>query len=455
MLTTLGLFGKGMVVVPDLSTLSYTNASTTLQSLGLIPAVISTPITTQTSNLDQKVATQSIPGGTAVDYDTVVSIQYYSYSAPAFTVFGFTPDPTPTPPGPTPTPPGPTPTPPVDNSCCQDDDAGYCVNVDADGYGTWYQYQYDPCTATSCPPRNMGRTFCGLPELTYCPSLGYSVAASGFPQNCPGAETPTPPAPTFSVFAFTPTTPTPCYSDEIPSGTSYRAECCGMAVRVKVIGCSGTQIGIAYYCIDSCEVPAFSVFSFAPTFSVFSFTPAGFSVFGFITGFSVFSFTPTGGGGGCLVYGTPILLADRTYKNIEDLVIGDELLSLSVSSIPDEENPSYLDSWTSNNLDDATFTTTAVTNIIKSTWEGYYLLNNKLKVTYEHTMLVKRDDLWKFTQMENVVVGDYVVDSEGDTILVTSIQYVNSPVETVSIDTEVKDLYFANDILVHNMYAAK
>jgi hypothetical protein len=427
MLTTLGLFGKGMVVVPDLSSLSYTNASTALESLGLVPAVISTPITTSTSNLDQKVATQSIPGGTAVDYDTVVSIQYYSYSAPSFSVFAFTPDPTPTPPNPTPPQPT-TPTPPIDNSCCQDDDAGYCINVNAEGYGTWMQYQYDPCTSKDCPARNTGIQFCG---------------------------TPTPPAPTFSVFAFTPTTPTPCYSDEIPSGTAYRAECCGMAIRVKVIGCSGTQIGIAYYCIDSCETPAFSVFSFAPTFSVFSFTPTGFSVFGFITGFTVFAFTPTGGGGGCLVYGTPILLADRTYKNIEDLVVGDELLSLSVSSIPDEENPSYLDSWTSNNLDDATFTTTAVTNIIKSTWEGYYLLNNKLKVTYEHTMLVKRDDLWKFTQMENVVVGDYIVDSEGDTILVTSVQYVNSPVETVSIDTEIKDLYFANDILVHNMYASK
>jgi hypothetical protein len=258
----------------------------------------------------------------------------------------------------------------------------------------------------------------------------------------PPAPTPTPPAPTFSVFAFTPATP-PCYADEIPSGSAYRSECCGSAVRLKVLNCSGQQIGTRYECIDSCA-PTFSVFTFVPAFSVFAFTPAGTPTF---------SFTPTGGG--CLVYGTTLLLSDRTYKNVEDLVIGDELLSLSVSSIPDDEDPTYVNSWTSNSLDDAAFTTTLVTNIIKSTWEAYYLLNNKLKVTYEHVMLIKRDGLWKFTQMENVVVGDYVVDSEGDTVLVDSIQYINSPAETVSIDTEIKDLYFANDILVHNMYAPK
>ena len=57
--------------------------------------------------------------------------------------------------------------------------------------------------------------------------------------------------------------------------------------------------------------------------------------------------------------------------------------------------------------------------------------------------------------MENVVVGDYIVDSEGDTVLVESIEYVDDLVNVVSIDTEVKDMYFAADILVHNFYMAK
>ena len=156
-----------------------------------------------------------------------------------------------------------------------------------------------------------------------------------------------------------------------------------------------------------------------------------------------------------MAYGTPILLSDRTYKNIEDLVIGDELLSLNVSSLPDEEYPTILDSWTSNNIDDSVFTTTTVTNIQKLTNPGYYVLNNKLNVTYEHIMFIKRDDVWRFASMENVVVGDYIVDSEGDTVRVDSIDYVSDLINVVSIDTEVKDMYFASDILVHNFYMAK
>ena len=156
-----------------------------------------------------------------------------------------------------------------------------------------------------------------------------------------------------------------------------------------------------------------------------------------------------------MAYGTPILLADRTYKNIEDLVIGDELLSLSVSSLPDEEYPTILDSWTSNNIDDSVFTTTTVTDIKKLTNPGHYILNNKLNVTYEHTMFVRRDNVWRFSAMENVLVGDYIVDSEGDTVPVESIEYVSDLISVVSIDTEIKDMYFASDILVHNMYYAK
>ena len=147
------------------------------------------------------------------------------------------------------------------------------------------------------------------------------------------------------------------------------------------------------------------------------------------------------------------MLADRTYKNIEDLEIGDELLSLNIFSIPDEEYPTILKSWRSTNIDDSIFTTTFVTDIKKSTNAGYYLLNNKLKVTYEHTMLVKRGDTWQFASMEYVSVGDYMIDSEGDTIRVDSIEYDESVVNVVSIDTEIKDLYFAADLLVHNMYA--
>lgn len=52
----------------------------------------------------------------------------------------------------------------VTTSCCQDDDAGFCINIDANGYGDGYNNQWDPCGGTTCSPRFYGRTFCGVPE---------------------------------------------------------------------------------------------------------------------------------------------------------------------------------------------------------------------------------------------------------------------------------------------------
>jgi len=51
---------------------------------------------------------------------------------------------------------------PTSTPCCQDDDAGYCTNVNASGYGDFYQYQYDPCALSSCPAKYVGRAFCGV-----------------------------------------------------------------------------------------------------------------------------------------------------------------------------------------------------------------------------------------------------------------------------------------------------
>jgi hypothetical protein len=48
--------------------------------------------------------------------------------------------------------------------CCVDDDAGGCVDVGSDGYGTFMQYRYDPCANTTCAPRSLGRSFCGVPS---------------------------------------------------------------------------------------------------------------------------------------------------------------------------------------------------------------------------------------------------------------------------------------------------
>ena len=151
---------KGMVKVPNLSTLTMEEAVPLLESIGLFSAIISTPVTTNNQSLNNKIAYQSIPAETLVSYETVISIQSYSYVVTP-TPVAPTPTPAPTPvPTPVPTP-APTPVPtPV--ACDYTDGSTYCLNVDAQGYGDAYQRGFP----TSCPDMYLGRSFCGIPAPT-------------------------------------------------------------------------------------------------------------------------------------------------------------------------------------------------------------------------------------------------------------------------------------------------
>jgi len=149
---------KGMVKVPNLSTLTMEEAVPLLESIGLFSAIISTPVTTNDQSLNNKIAYQSISAETLVSYETVISIQSYSYVVTP-TPVAPTPVPTPAPtPAPTPTP-TPTPTP---VACDYLDAPTYCLNVDAQGYGDSYQTSWTP----GCPDVYLGRSFCGIPAPT-------------------------------------------------------------------------------------------------------------------------------------------------------------------------------------------------------------------------------------------------------------------------------------------------
>ena len=188
---------KGMVKVPNLSTLTMEEAVPLLESIGLFSAIISTPVTTNNQSLNNKIAYQSIPAETLVSYETVISIQSYSYVVTP-TPVAPTPTPAPTPvPTPVPTP-APTPVPtPV--ACDYTDGSTYCLNVDAQGYGDAYQRGFP----TSCPDMYLGRSFCGIPAPTPVPT--------------PVAPTPVPVAPT--------PVPTPvasyCIDDDATSCIGY------------------------------------------------------------------------------------------------------------------------------------------------------------------------------------------------------------------------------------------
>jgi hypothetical protein len=135
--------------------------------------------------------------------------------------------------------------------------------------------------------------------------------------------------------------------------------------------------------------------------------------------------TPGGAGGPppdfseCLVYGMQVLLHNNTLVNVEDLVVGNYISTASGSNV-------Y----------------TRVVGILKNHMrEGHYIINNELKITNDHPVMT---DSGK-KKVEELRIGDYIGNNK-----VTTIEYVEGHVETVSIKTSADDF---NVYVNENIYS--
>lgn len=81
MLSAIARFGsgKGMVIVPDLSGKTTSEAVASLTSAGLQIGQSTSSIRNDTPSLDGKVYSQSISGGVLVEYETVINLSYWTY----------------------------------------------------------------------------------------------------------------------------------------------------------------------------------------------------------------------------------------------------------------------------------------------------------------------------------------------------------------------------------------
>jgi hypothetical protein len=162
------------------------------------------------------------------------------------------------------------------------------------------------------------------------------------------------------------------------------------------------------------------------------------------------------GGGGCFLFGTKITMADGSFKNIEDLKLGDELRTFDIPGVPDSDQPEdwyTKDKWSVDNSDEFTYTTTKVSHVRSGPYNEYYTINNKYKVTWEHYILVKRDAVWQFLQTQDLKTGDVLMGEKKEEIEIFNIERTRAWISTVELDVEDKDFYFADGILAHNLRA--
>ncbi len=160
-----------------------------------------------------------------------------------------------------------------------------------------------------------------------------------------------------------------------------------------------------------------------------------------------------GGGSNCLAYGTLIEMADNTFKPIEDVIAGDEVVSYNIEGLSLEEE-AWIDWYARYRVFGEKTVSTVVTNTLGRNG-AYYLINNNLKITNEHPMLMKKGDTITWESMKHLRVGHSIFNSDLEWVEVTSIERVVVEFQTGDLDVEQVDNYFAGGILVHNNIALK
>ena len=156
----------------------------------------------------------------------------------------------------------------------------------------------------------------------------------------------------------------------------------------------------------------------------------------------------TGGtGGGCLAYGTLVEMANGNFTPIEDIVVGDQVVSYNITGLGTQED--WYGWSTRYRLFGEKTVSTVVANRLKTNG-AYYLINESLKITNEHPVLIKRDNQISFELIESVSTGDKLLDRDLNWIQINSKVRVEEQINTGDLDVEEVDNYFAGGFLMHN-----
>jgi len=135
-----------------------------------------------------------------------------------------------------------------------------------------------------------------------------------------------------------------------------------------------------------------------------------------------------GGAQPCFLAGTQILISEGNTKNIEDLQIGDSVLSYDMNT--HQPASSY------------------VTEVINRTADHYYLVNDKVKATANHVFILAD---YSQKSVADLKIGDVLITYSGSgTEPIETIERIDQPTVVYDIEVAGYHLFYANGYLVHN-----
>ena len=167
--------------------------------------------------------------------------------------------------------------------------------------------------------------------------------------------------------------------------------------------------------------------------------------------YSIFSNEVTASFSSCFVEGTLISLPNGTQVPIELLELNQLLLSSEIETLQDTNNVNELYLWSNNELVEKRISS-PINKIEKRTADKTININNGvLEATPEHSQLIKRNGIWKFTPIGEVVIGDYLYNVNAEEIEITSVDINTETRNIYPMSLSPSHTYFANGILTHNV----
>jgi hypothetical protein len=144
-----------------------------------------------------------------------------------------------------------------------------------------------------------------------------------------------------------------------------------------------------------------------------------------IPGISTPAAPSSGGGGGCLLAGTQIMMDDGSTRNVERIVVGDVLKSVNGMSV-------------------------TVLELKPNRFREHYILNGKLKITYEHPVAISENGSYRLVNTKHLKIGDMMLKHDGTTERLDTIVIIDAETPTFNFIVDKSHLYVAEGIVVHN-----
>ena len=133
-------------------------------------------------------------------------------------------------------------------------------------------------------------------------------------------------------------------------------------------------------------------------------------------------------------------MANGTTKAIEDVTAGESVKSFRHSSLSLDENA--WETWTTPKIGSGSFGTSNVVEVTDPhEHTNYYWINYNLKATNEHPMLAFKDGVFKFVQVIDLRVGDFLICEDGTREEIFAIPKVTQSCITHNMDVEDDDTY--------------